>query len=166
MVAPLFVFIASAILYFSQSDSETNQFLVPGSMEVEIEEPGKYYLWHDHVTLFNGTSFSVPKDIPDGVEIEIRGADGEALAMKRGISTSVSLGNRSKVSIGYIDVDKAGWISVSVSGDFDDRVFSLSESSFGIFFVAIFGGVAIVGVAGTIGLVLLILGIVDLARKR
>jgi len=165
MVAPLFVFIVSAIFYFSQSDSETNQFLVPGSMEVEIEEPGKYYLWHDHVTLFNGTSFSMPKEIPHGVKMEIRGADGEALALKGGLSTSVSSGNHSKVSIGYVEVDKAGWVKVSVSGDFEDRVFSLSKSSFGIFFGAIFGGVVLVGAMGTVGLVLLILGIVELARK-
>jgi len=45
----MFVFFIVSIL---ENGGPKNQFLAPGSLEIDIREPGRYHLWHDYATLY------------------------------------------------------------------------------------------------------------------
>lgn len=70
-VVGAFVVPAAVILPLVLSDWSETQFLVPGSAEFLAEEPGRYYLWNDHQTVFEGFSYNRSESLPDGLHIVI-----------------------------------------------------------------------------------------------
>jgi hypothetical protein len=128
------------ILPLFLNESANSQFLIPGSNEVTVEEPGRYYLWNDFQTVHDGKSFSRSESIPDGLEIAVTDDTGKTLAFTSDTSTSSSSGSSSKNSIGYVEVSNPGKLRVSVSGDSEERVFSFSQSIFPKMFLTILGG--------------------------
>lgn len=154
------------VLPFLLSDSDKNQFLVPGDLEVEVTEPGRYYLWNDHQTVFAGESYNRSESIPDGAKIRVSTAGGADLTFTASTSTTVSSGESSKRSIGYVEVTAPETLTVSVSGDFQERVFSFSKSIILKMFGLIFVGVGVSMLLTVCGVGLAIWGIVKLARKE
>jgi hypothetical protein len=154
------------VIPFLLSDSDKNQFLVPGVLEVEVTEPGRYYLWNDHQTVFEGQSYLRSESIPDGATIRISNADGEDLTFTGNTSTTVTSGNSSKRSIGYVEVTNPEKLKVSVTGDFKERVFSFTKSIVLKMFGLIFAGVGVSMVLAVSGVGLAVWGIVKLARKE
>ena len=61
MILP-FAIIISIIF---QSDDIT--FRAPGSVEVTIEKPGRYYLYNNYSAVFEGRSYSFDEKLPNGL---------------------------------------------------------------------------------------------------
>jgi hypothetical protein len=59
--------------------SDGQQFLIPGSTQVAIAEPGRYYLWNDFQTFYDGKSFNRSQRIPDGLKIMVKDEEGNSL---------------------------------------------------------------------------------------
>jgi len=157
---------AWVILHFLLAPSLDSQFLVPGRIEVRIEEPGRYYLWNDFQTVFNGTTFSASEVLPTGYVIRIVGPDGGELPFIADTSISSSIGSSSKNSIGYVNVNAPAKLAVEVGGAVPPRVFSFARFTlFGTLatVAAALGGIAILCLAG---LALAVFGIVRIVRAR
>ncbi len=135
-----FVFPFLIILSLFLNESTNTQFLIPGSKEVTVEKPGRYYLWNDFQTVYGGKSFSCSESIPHGLEISLTDNTGRILNFNSDSSTCSSGGTSSKKSIGYVEVGEPGKLTVSVSGDSEERVFSFSQSIFPKMFLTILGG--------------------------
>ncbi len=165
-VAGLFVVPVAIILPILLSDSGDTPFIAPGSAEFTVEEPARYYLWHDHQTIFEGTSYNRPVEIPDGVTISVSQADGEALAFTSDGSMSMSRGSHSSQSIGYVDVPTTGLWTVEVSGEAEPFVVSFAESKLLKIFGLIFGGVGLCLLLGGAGVILVVIGVVRLAQGK
>ena len=68
--------LVSFILSILENGGPKNQFLVPGSLEIDSGELGRYYLQHDHATLYRNHQWSVDPSLPNGLEISVKDANG------------------------------------------------------------------------------------------
>jgi len=161
-----FILPLSLFLPFILDQSVDDQFLVPGSGSFTVDEPARYYLWHDHQTLFQGSSFNHPIELPNGIQISVYSSAGETLELVNAPSISTSGNVRTRQSIAYADVPSAGEWTVEVKGDFAPRVFSFAESKFLKIFGWIFGGMALCLITAATGLILVVLGVVGMAQKK
>lgn len=143
----------------------TEQFIVPSTQTFEIENPGRYYLWNDYQTFFEGTQYSKPEALPDGLEISIKNEAGDTLFFQTDTNITFTSGNTSRNSIAHLEFDQPETIILSFVGDHEPRVFSFGEAFIGKFFSRIFGAVALAAVLSTTGIGLVIGGIVKLLKK-
>jgi hypothetical protein len=161
VVAP-FLFL---LPFFLQHQNE-NQFKVPGSIQITVEKPGRYYLWNDFRTVYNGQSFNRSEQIPDGLNIRIADSDGHPLTFVSNTSISSTNGSNAKNSIGYVEIEHPGKVTVQVSGGAQERIFSFSRSGILMIFLLVIGGFGASVIFGLLGLGLIIWGIVKLVSKK
>ncbi len=156
---------AVVLLPLILNQSKAQQFLVPGSLEVVVEKPGRYYLWNDFQTVFNGRTYNSPEALPDGLEITITRDNGNRLTFVSDGSTTSSGGTSSKKSIGYVELAGAADLTIAVSGDVDERVFSFAPSNIMKILGLIFGGMGVSVLLALAGIALSIIGLVRLSRN-
>ena len=156
---------ALLVLALLQHSPET-QFKVPGTVEVNVPAAGRYYLWNDFQTVYEGQNYDKSKSIPDGMEIRIRDANHQELQFVNDRSTSVSGGSASKQSIGYVEIEHPGKVEIVVTGGNETRIFSFSQFRFLKMFGLIFGGAGLAIVTGLTGFGLIIYGVVKLVRSN
>lgn len=164
LVAAVGVPFLFVIPLFLQHQNE-NQFKVPGSIQVTVEKPGRYYLWNDFRTIYHGQSFNRSEHIPDGMNIRIADSDGHQFNFVSDTSISSTSGSSAKNSIGYVEIEYPGKFTIQVSGSSEERIFSFSKSGLLKIFLFIVGGFGASVVFGLAGLGLLVWGIVKLVRK-
>lgn len=159
------------IPFFLQIQEEGEVFRGPGvSRTISIDEPGRYYLWHNYSTVFEGRSYSFPEELPDGLSFSLtEQPSGNKIPMQSGSGFSEESGSRKKSSIGYFEVTEPGRYTVTISGNTEQRIFSLGKSSIddllGFFIKGAIGMVIALG-AAIAAAVLIILGIVQLCREH
>lgn len=163
-VAGAFVVPAALVIPLILNQTRAKQFLVPGSVEISAETPGRYYLWNDFRTVFNGRTYQSPEELPGGLEITITDGGGRLTFVSDGSTTS-SNGASSKRSIGYVEVTTPGKLTVAVTGNADQRVFSFARSEIMKILGLILGGIGASGITALGGIILAILGIVRLSRN-
>jgi len=144
-------------------------FRAPGSVEISIVEPGRYYLWNNYVSVFEGRSYSLGPELPNGLTFSLTEKDsGSTVPIKSDLSISSQIGNQKKSSIGYFELTNPGQYILKVSGNTEERVFSFGESLFGNS-LQLFGGIIIgflLGFVTTVGgLLLIVFGVIDLIRE-
>ena len=100
------------------------QFRVPGVGVLEVDAPGRYYLWHDYKASFEGERYSSGNRKAEGANIAVKRGGGELMNFVVDESTSFSLGNRSSQSLGYIDATEIGPVIFEVSGLSEELIFS------------------------------------------
>lgn len=142
------------------------QFKAPGGIEVAAEKPGRYYLWNDFQTVYEGKSYDRSESIPDGLEIRIRDAEGHRLQFVSDASISASSGSSAKKSIGYVEVEHPGKVTVQVTGGSEERIFSFSQPELLRIIGLILGGFGLSVIVAVAGLGLIIWGIVKLVRAN
>lgn len=140
------------------------EFEVPGSAIAFIETPGRYYLWHDYQTMYDGRPYNTPAELPNGLTIEITGKGGTQLDFVSATNTSFTSNGRARQSIGYVDLSDAGQVTINVSGESEPRIFSFSPFSLGRFASLVVKGILIVAAAALSAMGLIIWGIVKLAN--
>lgn len=165
-VAGAFVIPAAILVPIALNQPKAQQFLAPGSMEMTAEKPGRYYLWNDYQTIFDGRTYHSPEDLPAGLEITIMDDHGERLTFISDGSTSRGGGSSSKRSIGYVEVTGTRHLTVVVSGTADPRVFSFARSD-----TMKIVGLVLCGMGGSVllalaGIILSIIGIVRLSTTN
>lgn len=146
LVAGIFLFLGgvfalplAVLVPLLQNGSDGRVFLVPDVVEVIAEEPGRYYLWNEYETIYEGRSFRRSRHLPDGWQIVVADAAGDSLRLTTKTSISVSGGSGQSNSIGYVDVEQPGLLRIEVSGAGEARVFSFSRSFFQNYFLVIVG---------------------------
>lgn len=137
------------------------QFIVPGSAEIQIEKSGRYYLWNDYQTVYEGATYNASLTVPGGLSIRFTDAGGEPLPLSADTAMSINIGGSSKNSIGFIEVTEPGNITVNVSGELENRVFSVSAFSLAGFVRMILSGL----ILAFAGIAILIWGIVKLVKN-
>ena len=142
------------VIYAIASADDANQFVVPGRHAFVVENPGKHRVWNDHRTVFQGRTYDVPRELPEGVRIIVTGVDGRLEVISGGSATSTTT-EVERVAIASFEVANPGRYEIVVEGDFKPRVFSVGRdfvprlvaTIFGAFF-AIFTGIAVACVLG------------------
>ncbi|MBW8865675.1 MAG: hypothetical protein JF609_12300 [Verrucomicrobia bacterium] len=159
LVIPLLV-VGSLVL----QKSGDVQFKVPGTAEANVEKPGRYYLWNDYETIYNGKTYHNSKHLPGGLEIKIIGPDGADLPLVSDASITMTSNGNSKDAIGYVEVAHPGKVKIAVTGDSEERIFSFARSTLLRLFGVISGGVILCAFFAVIGAAVAIWGFVKLVR--
>lgn len=146
------------------------KFQVPGSVVLTIDKPGKYYLWNNYQTIFEGRSFSVGPNLPGGYVFSLVGEkSGEAIPIESDLSLHTAIGGDEKQSVGYFEITDPGKYQLTVTGDEGERIMSFGPSFFDNLFLFI--GVSLLGALIMMGsmitaLILAVMGIVELASGK
>lgn len=168
----VFLLIAAAVIPLSvaiaifHNNGHDGQFEVPGTNEISILKPGRYYLWNDFQTIYNGKSYSRSEGIPDGVEIRVHEKNGGPLQFTSDARISEKEGTESRNSIGYVNVGQPGTLMIEVSGNNEKRIFSFSQSKFLQTFLVILISLGFAFLAGIAGVIFVCWGIRKLTRAE
>ena len=134
------------------------QTKVPGTVNVEIETAGRYYVWDNHWTMFGGERVQYPPDWPDDAKVAVRDANGMQLQFVSDASQNWSIGNNEKTSIGYVDVPVATSIEVVIDDVGRDRVVTVSNRTMKQELWSRLGGLGLGLVVGMVGVPICLLG--------
>ena len=140
------------------------QFKVPGVGVLDIDAPGRFYVWHEYKGSFEGQRYSSRNRKARGAIIAVKRNGGELMNFVNDESISFSLGNRSKQSLGYIDATEIEPVVIEVSGLEDELIFSASRYQLFKTLRKIGFSVACGAVCGLAGLGFLIWGIFKLVK--
>jgi hypothetical protein len=132
LAAGSFIFPLSIGIYIMHhDDADHKQFKIPGHTQVTASVPGRYYLWNNNKTMFNGISYNRAAMIPDGIEILLSNHETEKpFRFISKTSISVSSGSNEKHTIGYITVEEPCDINIDINGGNEECVFSFSRAIF------------------------------------
>lgn len=147
------------------SDQSAKQFIVPGTAQFQADEPGRYYLWNDYQTVYQGTSYNESETIPSGLTFSITDSQGTPLSFISDTSISTTAGSSASNTIGYVETSQPDRLDINVSGSTSNRVFSFSQFSLGKLFGLIFGSACLCFVLVCAGVGIGIWGLVKLLRK-
>ena len=161
------VFSAIVILY-AISSKPLAKFTIPGQATVNIEKQGKYYLWNDYQTVFDGKTYFNSEDMPHGLDISLlEKQEGDSVEFIFEQSISSSRGESHKNSIGYFEITKPGTYILSVLGESEPRVCSLGTSIYNLRNVFVFLGTScLAGVMGITGFVLVLVGFIGFVKDN
>lgn len=148
-------------------DKNEQKFIIPGSTQVTIIEPGRYYLWNNYKTVLQGKTYNSSESTPDGIQIKIRnGETGELFDFVGDSSMALSTLRNMKTSIGYIEAQEGGSLHIDVEGGNEERVFSLSKFSMRAMFGLIFGVLGLSLIICCSGFGVLAWGILRAAKSK
>ena len=143
------------VIYAIASADDAKQFVVPGRHAFVVEKPGRHRVWNDHRTVFQGRTYDVPRELPEGVRISVSGVDGRPVEVISGGSATSTTTEAERVAIASFEAANPGRYEIVVEGDFKPRVFSVGRdfvpwlvaTIFGAFF-SIFTGIAVAVLLG------------------
>jgi len=138
-------------------------FEAPGQASLEVEAPGRFYLWHNYRTIHDGLQVVHNKHLPDGMSFEVtRLDDGSTLALQPRSNINTEMADAASSSVAYVDIEQPGRLRIEVGGGDDrTRIMSFSRSRFMLFARAIGFSLISLAVLGTAGIVLIVLGILQ-----
>jgi hypothetical protein len=161
VVAPL----AIMLLFFLGLNGHLAQFKVPGAFETNVVKGGRYYLYNDYQTIYDGKTYDCSTNLPGGMEIKILDSQGNPLPFSGDTSFSVGGSGTERKSIGYVEIQNPGKVRIEVSDVNEERIFSFGQENFLKFFALIFGTFGLCFVFGLGGLGLAIWGVIKLVRS-
>ena len=162
-----FVIPLTVVLFLILDDSNEKQFMIPVTTVVAVEEPGRYYLWNEYQTVFNGISYNRSESIPDGIEIKIRNHEtGKPYDFISNGSISSNSKGSSRNSIGYVEIQSVGSIDIEIAGGNEERIFSFSQFDLWAIFGLVFGGIGISMMTCLSGFGLAIWGIINVSKSN
>ncbi|QDT03982.1 hypothetical protein K227x_23680 [Rubripirellula lacrimiformis] len=135
------------------------QTKVPGTVTAEIDSPGRYYVWDNHWTMFDGERLQYDAEWPDDARIAVRDASGEELKFVPDASQNWSIGNNEKTSVGYVDVPLATTIQLDVDDVGRDRIVTVSNRTMEQELWSRLGGFGVALVVGILGVPICLLGL-------
>ena len=165
-VAGVAIIPATIVAPILKGVAQDHPFLAPGGREVSIAKPGQYYLWNEYDTMFEGKSYQHDVALPTGLEVTVRDESGEVLAFTAYDKISMSIGNGSKKSVGYVEVTEPSTLQVDVTGDFEPRVFSFAHSPVKEMAMRFLRAAVIAALSGLLAIGLVIWGIVKVTRAN
>jgi len=135
LVAALLV--AWAIVYFAwfffmlyNELTSTEQFRIPATRELNLEEPGKYVIWNSVNTFFEGKTYSFDPQLPAGVIIKVINAAGMDFPLKKASGTESQSEILLRSAICSFTITEPGRYTISVTGLEEERIICVRKSLF------------------------------------
>lgn len=137
----------------------------PGEVDFNLEEPVSLTLWYDQVIFFEGTRYDSGPLHSNWNFLLIEKSSGEKRYPRSALNMTKSYPDHEAVAIGSFQDVRPGEYTFRVSGEDDQRVFSLSTAPYDrkLRPMIISGGVS--AFIALLGAGFLILGIIQLTRK-
>ena len=138
---------------------------VPGTVKVKVLTPGRYYVWDNHWTTFEGKKTKYDDDWPGDATVMVRDSTGKALDFVPDSSQSWTIGNSGKTSAGYIDVPNESTLQVDIDHVRHERIVSISNRTMQQDLWSRLGGFGIGLLVGAIGISILLIGLFLRGRR-
>ena len=133
----------AAVLWLGLSQPKPTQFLAPGPINFTASQAGKYVLWHEYDTIFDGVTYS-GDTLPPGLVIRCRDAiSGTNLSVRADRGATMSTGNVQRRSVAAVDISTPGRYLVSVEGASQPILFSFGPAILGKILGSIFGAIPV-----------------------
>ncbi len=156
------------IFSFVMDLGDRQAFLAPGELLLTVPEAGRFYVFHDHQTVFQGTAYSHPEGLPNGWTFSVTRVDtGDACDLKYDTKMSESMGGTERKAIAYAHLSPGDYrIQVRGAGG-GQRVLSVGPAMTGSI-VGFFGAILLAPLACLIGIGLAVWGLIAvlLARQK
>ena len=137
--------VAALVAWFVLALDGGTQFLAPGRQVVELDRPGKYVVWNDYRTLFQGRTYDESERLPENVSITVLDpASGTALVVAPSGGMRSDMLDAVKVSVATFEIARPGRYEIIIEGGFPQRVFSVSRDFLFNMLGMIFGVIAVV----------------------
>ena len=150
----------SAFVSLQRGVSHDVQFKAPGTFQARAADAGRYYVWDNHKTWFEGEKVRSKAAFPDEMTVEVSDAAGQTLEFTRDDSQSWSIGSHAKTSVGYVDLPADSDVQIDARGDDGERILSLSQANLGQELWQTFIGFGIATVAAGLGIPIAIWGLI------
>lgn len=141
---------------------DLQQMKAPGKADYMFHEPGRYTVFHEHESVFEGAYFSSP-EVVSGLKVRVKpSGGGKSIAMRAvGVNASYDLNGRSGIAIFEFDIAEPGSyrvtarhgdgkikpaIILAIGHDFTGGLMTLIFTSLGIMFAGLGGAGAIAAV--------------------
>jgi hypothetical protein len=135
---PIFIFLigvfaapAGYIIYgMAMADSFRFQLLTPGEKEFEIPETGKYVLWNETQTTYNGQAFSSSTNLPSGLKIQLTDLKARSVLpiSMAAFSASEDINGIQRHLVGTYQLVAHKKYRLSIIGQFPQRIFYFRDS--------------------------------------
>lgn len=157
----IFAYTLAQLVGGAALDSQTK---VPGTVTAKVDASGRYYVWDNHWTMFDGERVQYTADWPDDATVVVRDANGAELEFVTDASQNWSIGNNEKTSVGYIDVPAATTIRLDIDDVGRDRIVTVSNRTMKQELWSRLGGFGVGIGVGAVGVPTCLLGL--LVRRR
>lgn len=125
-----FAFVFNFVLTIISISDKEEGFVVPGSYELVIEEPGTYTIFHEYQTTIDGKYYDNDEDI-SGMSIILENkADGSIIELRAPANSNYSYNGRQGTSVAAFKVREPGTYILSAeyeNGQGPDVVLTVSE---------------------------------------
>lgn len=136
--------VVALIAWLAVSFDSNQQFLVPGRHTVELAAAGEYVVWNDHRTVFEGRTYDESEKLPAGIQIAVVDvASGKPLEVASTSGSTMTSGTTERASFARFTIEKPGRYEITVSGEFEPRVFSTGKDMVLLLVGVIFGSFAL-----------------------
>jgi hypothetical protein len=144
------------------------QFTVPGQKDLQIPRPGRYVLWDETDTWFQGQHFTSNSNMPAGLRIQLLAAGTtNTIPMAPAITSTMTVNQTVRHSVGTFRIEKPGKYQMAVTGQFPVRVFYFRDSVMTQFWsVMVAFEYCALGLCASLGLTLIIFFQRLASRKR
>ena len=123
--------LAALILWrFFSAVDDPARFLAPGRGSVEVTEPGRYVIWHEHRTVFGGRSYDLSAAMPDGTRYRVVTPGGGNAAVEAYRGATMSNEASVRASLARFVAAAPGRHEVEVEGNFGPRVIAVQADVF------------------------------------
>lgn len=145
------------------------QMLGPGRIEVTLDEPGTYTVFHEHESIFEGQYYSSP-EIVSGLTVRVRSLDGgETIRVEApSISSNYAISGRSGVGIFEFNIIEPGRYRITAAygnGQATPQVvLAIGHDFMGGLMATIFGAIGVMMVGA--GLVISIAVVTFVKREK
>ncbi len=153
-----------AFLLFSISDlTDMKQYVVPGVHTLELDDSGKYTIFHEHKSMIDG-EYLYSISVPAGLKIVVTSPEGDTISVKPLSSGgSYSVGSREGTGVGSFEITVPGsytLIGTFAGGNSSKTVLTVTRGFGSRLIITVFGGMLILGGSMTLSFVLAIVTLV------
>lgn len=170
VLGALFLAVAFLLFVFTfvslyRGASLDDQFKAIGRFTVHATDTGRYYIWDNYKTVFDGKRIEHGSGFPKEILIEVRDGAGRRIEFSRDHGQSWVIGNHAKRSIGYIVLRESGEMTVEVKGGNGARILSFGKANMSGELWQRLRGFAFAVIAFILGVPMVIWGLIGVFRS-
>lgn len=166
LILAAFALFVSTILALYRGEPNQVQHHAPGKFVVRTTAAGRFYLWDNFRTVFEGKTVWHEPDFPAELTILVSDEQGHPIDFVPDASLNWQIGNHAQQSIGYIDAPGPGEWRVAIEGPSEHfRVLSFSPNDITNHLLWAFRGFALAAISMILGVPILLWGIWRMSRQ-
>lgn len=170
IITGIVVFVIGIVNMIVGADDSSSRFIVPSDTTIEFEESGRYIIYYEYDSAFNGTIYTTGDEDLTGLSVWLYDDSGEDIPIGYStINSTYTINSRSGSSLFQFEIDEPTTlriVSEYEDGDGPQVVFNISKEMVGIMFKGIGAPLGYLFGCGLLGFAIIIMTIVKHVNAR